>query len=145
MDQLQSYVRENRVSAIALLCFALLLVRVVGIAIYNIYFHPLSRFPGPLVCKVSRIPHWVAFLGGHQATYIKKLHDKYGDVLRICPDELSYTDAQAWKDIYGLQKGRPENYKSAHLKYGCAALDPSCTHPVLDALLSDLESCRSSR
>lgn len=30
-----------------------------------------------------------------------KLHKKYGPVLRIAPDELSYASAQAWQDIYG--------------------------------------------
>ncbi|RYO97042.1 hypothetical protein DL765_011340 [Monosporascus sp. GIB2] len=29
------------------------------------------------------------------------LHNKYGPVLRIAPDELSYASAQAWQDIYG--------------------------------------------
>lgn len=129
MDQLQVHIREHWVSTIALACFALLPVQVVGITVYNIYFHPLSSYPGPILCRVSRIPYWVAFLGGHQAPFMKKLHDKYGDVLRFSPNELSYTDAQAWKEIYGLQKGRPENYKASHLKYDPAALKPYCTHP----------------
>ncbi|RYP04569.1 hypothetical protein DL764_004377 [Monosporascus ibericus] len=29
-----------------------------------------------------------------------ELHKKYGPVLRIAPDELSYASAQAWQDIY---------------------------------------------
>lgn len=35
---------------------------------------------------------------------LKELHDQYGDVVRIAPDELSYNSAQAWKDIYGRNK-----------------------------------------
>jgi cytochrome P450 len=32
------------------------------------------------------------------------LHDEYGPVVRIAPDELSFIDAEAWKDIYGNPK-----------------------------------------
>jgi len=33
------------------------------------------------------------------------LHDKYGPVVRIAPNELAFADAQAWKDIYGHRTG----------------------------------------
>jgi len=29
------------------------------------------------------------------------MHEQYGPVVRVAPDELSYTDSRAWKDIYG--------------------------------------------
>lgn len=29
------------------------------------------------------------------------MHERYGPVVRIAPDELSYANPQAWKDIYG--------------------------------------------
>jgi hypothetical protein len=32
---------------------------------------------------------------------VKKLHDRYGPVVRIAPGELSYNDPDAWQDIYG--------------------------------------------
>lgn len=31
---------------------------------------------------------------------IKRFHDKYGPVVRVAPDEISFIDPQAWKDIY---------------------------------------------
>jgi cytochrome P450 len=36
---------------------------------------------------------------------IKNLHERYGPIVRITPNELSFTDPAAWKDIYGH---RPE-------------------------------------
>lgn len=33
------------------------------------------------------------------------LHEKYGPVVRIAPDELSFTHPDAWKDIYGHRVG----------------------------------------
>jgi cytochrome P450 len=32
-------------------------------------------------------------------------HDKYGPVVRIAPNELSYSDSEAWRDIYGNRPG----------------------------------------
>lgn len=32
----------------------------------------------------------------------KELHLQYGDVVRIAPDELSYTNKEAWPTIYGI-------------------------------------------
>ena len=36
---------------------------------------------------------------------VHELHKKYGPVVRIAPNELSYIDAQAWKDIYLSRPG----------------------------------------
>ncbi|KAK7746481.1 hypothetical protein SLS53_002440 [Cytospora paraplurivora] len=35
-----------------------------------------------------------------------RLHEKYGPVLRIAPDELSYASAEAWQDIYAHHRLR---------------------------------------
>lgn len=36
---------------------------------------------------------------------LKRYHDKYGLVVRIAPNELSYADGGAWKDIYASRPG----------------------------------------
>ena len=39
---------------------------------------------------------------------MRNLHDQYGPVVRLAPNELSYIDAQAWKDIFGHRaRGKP--------------------------------------
>lgn len=119
MDQLRAPAPEHWLRAVLLACAVLLTLRAVGSVVYNVFFHPLSGVPGPLLCKVSRLPHWVACLRGEQVRIVKKWHDKYGAVVRYGPDELSYTDAQAWKDICAHQKGRPENLKAPHFQYAC--------------------------
>ena len=74
-------------------------------------FHPLRAFPGPKLAAVTRVPYWIHYITGNQVRWIKKLHSKYGPVVRFGPNDLSYTGAQAWRDIYGYQKGRLENPK----------------------------------
>ena len=45
--------------------------------------HPLARYPGPIGCKLSKF--WMGFvcIPGFQHRYIKSLHERYGDVVRI--------------------------------------------------------------
>ncbi|KAI0910260.1 isotrichodermin C-15 hydroxylase [Ustulina deusta] len=74
-------------------------------AIYNIYFHPLREFPGPLLQRASRLPWAIQHSTGVQAQCTQKLHDQYGPVVRIGPNHLSFTDTRAWKDIYGHRTG----------------------------------------
>ncbi|EOA81121.1 uncharacterized protein SETTUDRAFT_24624 [Exserohilum turcica Et28A] len=42
---------------------------------------------------------------GQQAFRTEQLHAKYGPVVRISPNHLSFTDPQAWKDIYAYRPG----------------------------------------
>lgn len=55
-----------------------------SIALYRVSFlHPLSRYPGPFLCKLSKAYlGWIS-LHGKQHLYIQSLHHKYGDVVRI--------------------------------------------------------------
>jgi len=46
-------------------------------------FHPLAKYPGPLLAKTSKL--WAAYLSGtgDQHRCLKRLHDRHGDVVRI--------------------------------------------------------------
>lgn len=41
-----------------------------------------------------------------------ELHKKYGDIVRIAPDELAFSHPDAWKDIMGHKNGVPEMEKA---------------------------------
>lgn len=85
--------------------------------IYNLFFHPLRDVPGPLLQRASRLPWAFQHISGRQAFITQKLHDHYGPVVRIGPNHLSFTDAHAWKDIYGHlvghKSGSPEMDKAS--------------------------------
>ncbi|KAJ4373940.1 hypothetical protein N0V83_002679 [Neocucurbitaria cava] len=83
------------------LILTLLLARWLARGIYRVYFHPLSRFPGPKFAAFTRIPHLHAIFTGSVHRYVGRLHDQYGDTVRISPDELSFVQPDAWRDIYG--------------------------------------------
>ncbi|CZR63994.1 related to cytochrome P450 CYP3/CYP5/CYP6/CYP9 subfamilies [Phialocephala subalpina] len=71
-------------------------------AFYNLYLHPLRKFPGPKLWIAFPILRSFAMIGGKLDYTMKDLHDQYGDVVRFNPDGLSFISAQAWKDIYGF-------------------------------------------
>lgn len=77
----------------------------VGIIVYNLFFHPLRHFPGPFWHRASRLPWAIRHARGEQAFHTQRLHDQYGPVVRIGPNHLSFTNPQAWKDIYGNRAG----------------------------------------
>jgi len=68
--------------------------------IYNIYFHPLATFPGPLLYRGTSLGKISQQMRGNITKKVYELHQIYGPVVRIAPWELSYASAQAWKDIY---------------------------------------------
>ncbi|KAF8069222.1 cytochrome P450 [Lyophyllum atratum] len=81
-----------------------------SITLYRISpFHPLAKYPGPFLGKVTQFwSCWVQW-NGHQHLVTRALHDKYGPFVRIGPNELSVCDVDAALAILGpggLPKGR---------------------------------------
>lgn len=83
---------------------ALLIVGFVGFlclqALYNQYFHPLGKFPGPFCAKHTDV--WRAY---HLCTRrfpdtLSSLHAKHGPVIRIGPNDLSFQSVDAIEAIY---------------------------------------------
>ncbi|KAJ3947793.1 uncharacterized protein N0V96_002028 [Colletotrichum fioriniae] len=70
-------------------------------AFYNLFFHPLARYPGPRLAAITPLVHVYHFVNGDAVGWLDKLHANYGDVVRVEPGRLSYITPQAWKDIYG--------------------------------------------
>jgi hypothetical protein len=74
LSLLPSFQQGILITAIGLLFYALIRV------IYNIFFHPLSRFPGPRGAACTR--WWLAYMelgrGISLSTLRAELHQKYG-------------------------------------------------------------------
>ncbi|XXH01251.1 hypothetical protein Hte_007605 [Hypoxylon texense] len=68
-------------------------------AIQSLYFHPLSRIPGPKLWSCSRLPFIRALINGFVVQDIGKLHRRYGPIVRIAPDEVAFAQPEAWSDI----------------------------------------------
>ncbi|KAJ7706874.1 cytochrome P450 [Mycena rosella] len=76
--------------------------------------HSLAKYLGPLPCKLSKF--WLLYIAsqGKLHLYIKCLHDKYGPIVHVGPNELSIVDCTLLPSILGA-KGMPKGpYVSSH-------------------------------
>jgi cytochrome P450 len=126
------------------------LLYVIAHTIYNLYLHPLSKFPGPFLHRASRLPHIYRNVSGTLTRDVLAFHERYGNVVRIAPNELAFSSAQAWKDIYGHRPGQEELPK-ARIFYRSPGVPPSLfaedkeNHAMLRGLLKGGFSERSMR
>ncbi|KAK2603551.1 hypothetical protein QQS21_004231 [Conoideocrella luteorostrata] len=65
-----------------------------------LYFHPLSRFPGPRLAAVSNVWYAYHWLSGRWPWAVEDALRKYGPVVRVAPHELAFFTPQALTDIY---------------------------------------------
>lgn len=99
-----------------LTCVGMLLISALSKALYNIFFHPVARFPGPMHAGATGLVYHFAQISGNLLPWLEGLHAQYGEVVRVAPNTLSYINPQAWKDIYGHRSGgRKPNLKDANL------------------------------
>lgn len=68
----------------------------------------MSQYPGPPLAAATRLWYCYYCIRGNLLHALHEAHQVYGDVVRIAPNELSYTDPKAWNDIYGHRVGKSE-------------------------------------
>jgi hypothetical protein len=92
----------------------ILFIRSLLLTIYNLFFHPLRQFPGPTCWAASIIPFAYTQLRGTDVYRILELHKRYGGVVRIGPDTLSYADSVVYRDVMSHKHaGEPEFGKAS--------------------------------
>ncbi|KAJ5165325.1 uncharacterized protein N7500_007155 [Penicillium coprophilum] len=79
-------------------------------SIYRLYFHPLSKIPGP---KLAAITSGYEFYfnvikGGMFIWELERLHEIYGPIIRITPLEVHIKDSSYYDEIYTSTKFRRE-------------------------------------
>ncbi|KIW14510.1 hypothetical protein PV08_07294 [Exophiala spinifera] len=69
------------------------------------YFTPLSTVPGPWFAKFSSAILILHSLRGQRVQYIHALHQSYGPVVRIGPEEVDVADLQGYHTIHKIGNG----------------------------------------
>ncbi|KAI0277337.1 cytochrome P450 [Russula aff. rugulosa BPL654] len=103
---LPSFQKAIAMTAVGLLSYALISV------IYNLYFHPLSHFPGPRGAACTRwwLAYWELGKGVSLSALREELHKKYGDIVRISPNELHFSRPTVYNEIYNSQNKWDKDY-----------------------------------
>ncbi|KAF5337488.1 hypothetical protein D9758_013608 [Tetrapyrgos nigripes] len=65
-------------------------------------FNPLIQFPGPTLAKWTSyyMAYYDIWKGGSWIEQLQELHQLYGPVVRVAPNQLHFNDPQAYVDIY---------------------------------------------
>lgn len=95
-----------------------------SITIYRMVLHPLNRFPGPPLAKLTKWTTTYYSKDGYSHLWLSALHEKvgsllpnfarkvlmpnlqYGPVVRTGPNELSFSSPSSVKAIHGVQGAR---------------------------------------
>lgn len=110
---------SSSVKSLPLLAITLGLAYVMCVTIYNLFFHPLSRYPGPWLWAVSDIPYSLVSISGDAHKRMLQIHMRYGPVVRVGPNTVFYSHPDATKEIRGHRKGnKAEHLKDPHLHSG---------------------------
>ena len=111
-----SFVNEVIAKATAnwpvLLGLVLLVTAINEFIVYPFYTSPLANVPGPKMYAVTKWwMVWTNFTNKRTKT-IHKLHQKYGPVVRVGPNELAFSGEEPMKVIYGAGTvfSKPEFY-----------------------------------
>lgn len=56
--------------------------------VYQCFFSPLAKVPGPFIAKLTKFYRAYLVLGGQAHRDYVALHQKYGKVVRIAPNEV---------------------------------------------------------
>lgn len=75
---------------------------------YRLFWHPLSRIPGPKIAACTSL--WLAYhtFIGDESSVIFDLHKKHGQTLRIAPNDVDIDDGDAVESIYAARGGFPK-------------------------------------
>lgn len=71
--------------------------------VYSVVRNPLSKIPGPWYSKITSVVLTNEFLKGRRAKYVQRLHEKYGPIVRIAPNEVDVTEVAAVKQIHTVK------------------------------------------
>ncbi|KAI0407184.1 putative cytochrome P450 [Xylaria palmicola] len=97
------------------------------LVVYNVFFHPLATYPGPLLARSTLLWRIWHSIRGRIHLAIDDEHKKYGPVFRVSPNELSFASVNSWKDIYGHATGQRQTLvKSEFYEMYGAGFDSLC-------------------
>ncbi|KAF9885046.1 hypothetical protein FE257_000777 [Aspergillus nanangensis] len=78
--------------------------------LYRLYFHPLSKFPGPRLAAASSLYEFYfnVVRRGMFVWEIERLHQVYGPIIRINPREVHIKDPEYYDEIYASSARKRE-------------------------------------
>lgn len=77
--------------------------QVFSVIIYRLTLHPLAKYPGPFLAKITDWYNVYHAWKGDRHLELWRIHQVYGDVVRFGPNSASINTNTALRDIYGFK------------------------------------------
>lgn len=71
-----------------------------GYIVYYRYLHPLAKYPGPPLASLTNLWKTYHLWNLHLPHTLVRLHEQYGEVVRVGPNDLSFRNPDAVNTIY---------------------------------------------
>jgi len=85
---------------------------VVYVITYRIFFHPLSRYPGPFLGKFTDFYSFYGVYKHYRTKLQYEFLQKYGSPVRFSTNELVFCDVTTVGEIYGQSSTMPEKERT---------------------------------
>ncbi|KAH6952169.1 cytochrome P450 [Fusarium avenaceum] len=76
--------------------------------VYYRFLHPLAKYPGPFFASFTNLWKVRQLWSLHMPYTLQRLHVEYGDVVRIGPNQLSFSQGEAVHRIYKAGRKLPK-------------------------------------
>lgn len=79
-----------------------------GLAVHRLWLSPIASFPGPRLAALTSLYefYYDTVCCGQFTFHIGRLHEKYGPIVRISPDELHVNDPDYYEVLYARDTPR---------------------------------------
>lgn len=103
------------------------------IVVYRLFFHPLAQIPGPKLAALTFLYQtYYSFKDGSRFyKQVGLLHEKYGPIVRITPNEVSLSNPENYEAIYyvGSKYSKdPRYYDAFGMEYASFTSCPNELH-----------------
>ncbi|KAK5169323.1 uncharacterized protein LTR77_005298 [Saxophila tyrrhenica] len=101
---------------LALVSFVLYLL---GLAFYRLYLSPLAKLPGPKLGALSKFyeAYYEIWRQGKFSFKLDELHERYGPIVRITPEEVHIRDSAFWDTLF-VKYPKASRYSSTASRFG---------------------------
>ncbi|KAI8944009.1 cytochrome P450 [Xylaria longipes] len=103
----------NAVGTTAVASTAIVFLWLIWAVLYHIFFHPLAKYPGPPLARVTDIYSAYHAWRGDIHLDIWRCHQTYGHHVRYAPNRLVINTSKALHDIYG-HSAKVTKFKGYH-------------------------------
>ncbi|PNY29945.1 Trichodiene oxygenase [Tolypocladium capitatum] len=105
-----------------------------AITVYRLTWHPLADFPGPRIARATYLYElWFdVILKGRFTREVSRLHEIYGPIVRINPDEIHFNDPSFVDTIYAHGRARARRDKAPHYLAGMPWCRPKASFGTAD-------------